>query len=268
MTQEDVKIIREIMNSKSKGYAYVYPLDGSLRQEYLITLSPENMANFIGKHRYKDVRITITDMLDRLVVNTIGGFLDNCPDQELCSKIQDYLVPIQMEEKEVGNILAVDRDTVDKYFDEENRTLTFRITENLFQKITDYLHRNNITRKAFVTGLIEKELEHGLSENQYQEVANNNINDVVKYSYTCDDDKDVRVRNRFDSCDVSINLIEAPKDSPFMKNSDTTLETIKSEQIEHQDVGKGFEDSVVESGYENHLDGESEFGDMDSYLTM
>ena len=87
MTPESRKMIHEIMDSESMGYAYVYPLDGSPRREYLISLSPENMANFIGKQGYNAEKIIITDVLDRLVVNTSMVFLDTCPDQELCRRI-------------------------------------------------------------------------------------------------------------------------------------------------------------------------------------
>ena len=124
MTPECRKMIHDIMDSESMGYAYVYPLDGSPRQEYLISLSPENMANFIGKQGYEAEKIIITDVLDRLVVNTSMVFLDTCPDQELCRKIISYLAPIQMGEKEAGNILAVDRDTADEYFYEEDQMVT------------------------------------------------------------------------------------------------------------------------------------------------
>ena len=49
---------------------------------------------------------------------------NTCPDQELCRKIISYLAPIQMGEKEAGNILAVDRDTADEYFYEEDQMVT------------------------------------------------------------------------------------------------------------------------------------------------
>lgn len=121
MTPENRKIIHDIMDSESMGYAYVYPLDGSPRQEYLISLLPENMANFIGKRGYDAEKIIITDVLDRLVVNTNMVFLDTCPNSELCREIISYLTPIQMGEKEAGAILAVDRGIADEYFSEEDQ---------------------------------------------------------------------------------------------------------------------------------------------------
>ena len=57
MTSDNRKLIQDIMDSESMGYAYVYPLDGGPRKEYLISLSPENMANFIGKKGYDAEKI-------------------------------------------------------------------------------------------------------------------------------------------------------------------------------------------------------------------
>lgn len=42
---------------------------------------------------------------------------------------------------------------------EKMRTLAFQVPESLFQKIKDYLQRNNISQKEFMLGLIENELQ-------------------------------------------------------------------------------------------------------------
>ena len=42
---------------------------------------------------------------------------------------------------------------------ENTRTVAFKVPEPLFQKIKDYLQRNNMTQKEFILGLIEDELE-------------------------------------------------------------------------------------------------------------
>lgn len=44
------------------------------------------------------------------------------------------------------------------------RTLAFQVPEELFQKIKDYLQRNNLTQKDFVIGLIETEIERDLTQ--------------------------------------------------------------------------------------------------------
>lgn len=51
---------------------------------------------------------------------------------------------------------------------EKMRTLAFQVPESLFQKIKDYLHRNNMTQRQFVIGLIENEIERDLTERQTQ----------------------------------------------------------------------------------------------------
>ena len=121
MTEADKKMISDIFDSESMGYAYVYPMGGNIRQEYLISLSPKNIANFIGKQGFDAEKIIITDVADRMVVSTSMVFLDTCPNRELCQEIIDYLAPIQWGETEVGAVLAVGRDTADEYFAEEDR---------------------------------------------------------------------------------------------------------------------------------------------------
>ena len=46
------------------------------------------------------------------------------------------------------------------------RTMAFQVPEELFQKIKDYLQRNNMTQKQFVIGLIENEIERDLAQCQ------------------------------------------------------------------------------------------------------
>ena len=58
------------------------------------------------------------------------------------------------------------------------RTMAFQVPEELFQKIKDYLQRNNMTQKQFVIGLIENEIERDLAqraaESKQCETANAN----------------------------------------------------------------------------------------------
>lgn len=124
MTQEDRKIIRDILDTENVGYAYMYPMDGSKRKEYMLSLSSENLANFIGTYGLESEKIIVTDMFDRLVVNTQMWFLDTCPDQQFCRELIASLAPIQMGEWEAGNPLAVSREIADEYFQEEDQMVT------------------------------------------------------------------------------------------------------------------------------------------------
>jgi len=49
---------------------------------------------------------------------------------------------------------------------EKMRTLAFQVNEELFQKVKDYLRRNNMSQKEFVIGLIEAEIDRDLAERE------------------------------------------------------------------------------------------------------
>ncbi len=98
------------------GYACVYDSGSGKREEYLVALTAENLANFIGEKGGKAQQITVTDVLDRLVAESRMGTLDSSPDQKLHREINQFLEPIQRGEKEAGEILAVSREAADEYF--------------------------------------------------------------------------------------------------------------------------------------------------------
>ena len=98
MRAEEKNMVERIMDTETMGYAYEYPYGGGARKEYMLALTPENLANFIGARGYDAKKIVITDVLDRLIVNTCMGMLDVCPDQKLCGRIIEYLAPIQLGE--------------------------------------------------------------------------------------------------------------------------------------------------------------------------
>lgn len=68
--------------------------------------------------------------------------------------LQDELHP-QYQEKEENKMANM-------------RTLAFQVPEDLFQKIKDYLRRNNVTQKEFVMSLIENEIERDLAAREEQ----------------------------------------------------------------------------------------------------
>ncbi len=60
--------------------------------------------------------------------------------------------------------LALTDELHPKFYEKEEqnmgnmRTVAFQVPENVFQRIKDYLQRNNMTQKEFLLGLIEQEL--------------------------------------------------------------------------------------------------------------
>ena len=102
--KEQTIVEKEIPGREHAGYAYIYPLDGGARQEYVLEMTPENIANFIGAHQYDAEKIILTDMLDNLILDTAGGFIMNCPHQILCGRILPLLAPIQMGRRKAKDI--------------------------------------------------------------------------------------------------------------------------------------------------------------------
>ena len=124
MDQMITDMMNRIMDSERMGYAYLYPSGGGERQEYILSTTPENMANFIGSHFCDAEKIVVTDILDRLIVDTCGGFLNTCPDQGLCHEIISFLASIQMGEKEAGELLVIGRQQAEEYFAAEDAAAT------------------------------------------------------------------------------------------------------------------------------------------------
>lgn len=75
---------------------------------------------------------------------TMAEFVAQAVDNELHPKIQ-------MKE---GETMA------------NTRTIAFQVPEDLFQRIKDYLQRNNMTQRQFIIGLIEDELEREMLERE------------------------------------------------------------------------------------------------------
>lgn len=75
---------------------------------------------------------------------------------------------------------------------EKMRTLAFQVPDSLFQKIKDYLSRNNMTQKELVIGLIENELQRELNaRNAVNETEENLIEEHDDDDYTDVSDDEV-----------------------------------------------------------------------------
>ena len=70
-----------------------------------------------------------------------------------------------------------------------NRTIAFQVPEELYQRIKDYLSRNNMTQKQFFLGLVEAELERDETEQErlHAETQNNRDEEIEEHSESGDD---------------------------------------------------------------------------------
>jgi hypothetical protein len=114
----------EMMDEKL-GYAYVYEKGNNGKHtDYMFSMTPENIANFISKNAYSADKVILTDMCDRLIVESIyGGFIMNCPNQELCQNIISYLAPIQQFEIEPKDFPVATRDEMEELWNEEEMSV-------------------------------------------------------------------------------------------------------------------------------------------------
>ena len=116
--------VEKIMEEGNIGYAYCYPSDQSPRQEFVFSMTPENIANFLGSHFCDAKQMVLTDLMDRLILDTYGGFINTCPDQNLCREILCHLAPIQMGDKEAEEFPIITRDEYDEYGRWEDEQVT------------------------------------------------------------------------------------------------------------------------------------------------
>ena len=88
----------DLYNLMDSGQAVrAYISSGDIREDCWFKGTPENIASFLLKNQDAD-RITITDPLDRLVLNSYGSMIDSCPDKELLRNVAHFLKPLQLGE--------------------------------------------------------------------------------------------------------------------------------------------------------------------------
>lgn len=144
-----------------------------------------------------DLHAEIREYLERHKGMTMAEFITLAVDDELHPKIQ------QKEGNNMGNM----------------RTMAFQVPEELFQRIKDYLHRNNMSQKEFVLGLIETELDREQAERESQIDAESPTED------TCEETDEEAAENGFESeCE---------------SNSDAADET--DEETEDEDEDESFD---------------------------
>lgn len=121
------------------------------------------------------------------------------------------------------------------------RTLAFQVPEELFQKIKDYLQRNNMTQKDFVIGLIETEIDRDLT----QRAAINNVH--------------------MESEEKSEEQKEAQETAP-VNDCESVSEEVKEEyrEQENDDFSEDFE-AVEEEVESMDEESEEEFEDEEQY---
>lgn len=111
----EVHTIESILKTGNYGYAYFYKQSNEPPAVFLMTMSPENIANYLGAHQYDCYKMILSDKFDRQILDTIGGFINHCADRDLCQKILPHLIPIQQCRKKAEPIPMATYDAFDAY---------------------------------------------------------------------------------------------------------------------------------------------------------
>lgn len=151
---------------------------------------------------------------------TMGEFIALAVDNELHPKME------MTEEKEMGKM----------------RTLAFQVTEELFQKIKQYLLRNNMTQKEFVIGLIEAELDREQTEREVsaEEVKETAAKEAEEVSAEPD---------QSDELEESVEMeddIEEPEEEDGIEEEEDIEEDDESEEAEDIEEDEESEEDDIE----------------------
>lgn len=111
----DIRTVESILKAGNLGYARLYRSNDCAPEVYIFSMSPENISSFLGSHQFDCFKMILTDLFDRLILDTIYGFIDHCPDRNLLQQILPHLIPIQQSEESPKPFLMVPYDTFDAY---------------------------------------------------------------------------------------------------------------------------------------------------------
>ena len=121
MTQKDIKMIEKIMESERMGYASFSYQDGKTAKEALVSTTPENIASLMLHYQVSGMSMKITDIAERLLIETEGAQIKSCVSSELKSAVEDSLNFAESIGEQMCEILEVPKDVAEQYFFEEDQ---------------------------------------------------------------------------------------------------------------------------------------------------
>ena len=82
---------------KKPMYRVYVMKDGRYFDYFWVDGEEENLARIICRGSWTN-SITVTDKFDNFVLNTMGNFMDRCPDEDLRQRLLKVLIPMQQGE--------------------------------------------------------------------------------------------------------------------------------------------------------------------------
>lgn len=148
-----------------------YVSRGNEREDCWFNGTPEHIASFLIKNQDAD-RITITDPLDCLILNTYGSMVDSCPDQELMRRVGQFLNPMQQGVLEPTVVPTYStREMNYGYPDTEEVVGIFRYDEDDFSLWDVSLPKSVVEQVKSESQIIRHDLESLLKEMPTEDMA-------------------------------------------------------------------------------------------------
>ena len=176
-------------------------------------------------------------------------------DADLHAEIRAYLDTHQMTMAEFIS-LAVEDELHPKYQEKEEnnmanmRTLAFQVPEDLFQRIKDYLRRNNMTQKEFVIGLIESEIERDLTAREAQDKASQIAE--VKEDETLEDEDTIyeEIEDAEEEIEDEVTETEEEAEDEFLDEDEEIEETDEDAELGEDDADELDDESEYDEDEE------------------
>ena len=153
-------------------------------------------------------------------------------------------------------ILALNDELHPKYQEKEEnnmanmRTLAFQVPEDLFQRIKDYLRRNNMTQKEFVIGLIESEIERDLTAREAQDKVSQIAE--VKEDETLEDENIIyeEIEDAEEEIEDEVTETEEEAEDEFLDEDEEIEETDEDAELGEDDADELDDESEYDEDEE------------------
>lgn len=66
-----------------------------------------DIAGFIASHQFTAMNMTFTTMADQFILDTMGGFVNQCADKHLLDRLLPILRPLQTLDCKAGEIFIM-----------------------------------------------------------------------------------------------------------------------------------------------------------------
>ena len=116
---------------------------------------------------------------------------------------------------------------------ENNRTIAFQVSEELYRQIKEYLNAHHMTQKEFMIGLIQQELERGQQE-VHEETVEESQDESEQDDEELDEDESEENDEELDEDDEELDEDEFEENDEELDEDDEELDEDESEENDEE----------------------------------